>query len=231
MYGDLPAVHKLESRFKEAFPKETPLKRFASRYTFNGIDEIALRDLGVGRVRPAPTPAPAAPGAALPPFPPTGAVRPASPVRNSPQKRPLSPPRSPARVDAFKRARGVSPPRPAFQPPHAGRFAPPNRDVSPFPAARPPVPVAGRVPPAGPTAHAANPGGLPQALSWFIGRLPTTRSFDGPIFRADDIIGLFSNIGANGAGVPAGPAAVSHAPVRPPVGGRPGGFRGPGRRY
>lgn len=71
MYGDLAAVHKLEKRWAEAFPNgESPyciqanarvarrihihsdspdssLKRFAQRYKYDDIDQIALRDLGL----------------------------------------------------------------------------------------------------------------------------------------------------------------------------------------
>jgi cleavage stimulation factor subunit 3 len=225
-YGDLTAVRKLEARFAEAFPKETPLKRFAARYTFHGIDEIALRDLGLARGRAAAPPPPLAASAAnvFPPFPP-GQIRPASPS----QKRALSPPRSPARVDTFKRARAQSPPRGNFVPPAQNRFAPHQqqqqqgqgqRDTSPFPRAP--------VPGARPAAAATN--GPPQALSWFVTRLPTAQSFDGPVFHADDIVGLFAGINANGTAASAAHAhAPAPAPSRPPMGRQ--GFRGPGRRF
>lgn len=231
MYGDLPAVRKLEARFTEAFPKDMPLKRFASRYIFDGIDEIAIRDLGFGRGRTAHLAAPATGATVLPPFPPTGAPRVSTPMRSSPQKRALSPPRSPGRVDTFKRPRGVSP-APRFQPP-VNRFAPtpPAGRQSPNPMVRPPVPVARAAPVAPPVQSSYTPpapGGIPQALSWFIGRLPPSHSFDGPIFRADDIMGLIGGIASNGA---ATPPHNPHAPARPPMAGRPGGFRGLGRRY
>ncbi|GMK56794.1 hypothetical protein CspeluHIS016_0306340 [Cutaneotrichosporon spelunceum] len=149
VHGDLAAVHKLEARWAEAFPADSPLKRFAQRHTYAGVDEIALRDLGL-RVRQsgagaapasahtaAPPAAPAqAPRRALPPhmarppvppFPP----RTASPIPpSSPAKRDRSPPRSP---HPDKRARPTSPPR---------RFAPaggrsPRPSAWAWPTARP----------------------------------------------------------------------------------------------
>ncbi|KAF8966026.1 hypothetical protein BDZ97DRAFT_1917734 [Flammula alnicola] len=75
---------------------------------------------------------------------------------------------------------------------------------------------------------------LPNILSWFIGELPTPSSFDGPVFRTDDLMNLFRN-----AVIP----STSGRPKSPPPprsgGGRPppdyGPYQGPtggrGRRY
>lgn len=207
MYGDLTAVRKLEQRWAEAFPGDSPLKRFAQRFTFDGIDEIALRDLGFGKHRAAAA-APVAP----PALPPAGVgllQQQAGIAPRSPQKRPLSPlpAASPGRD---KRQRPASP-------------APPARGMQRFgsqdtrPPAMPPMPPRG-VPPRSVPTPPVHRSGLPNQLVWFIGQLPPTRSFDGPIFRPDDIIGLFSNIAANGTG---------NRPVVPPR-GPPAGY---GRRY
>ncbi|KAF8905733.1 hypothetical protein CPB84DRAFT_1844737 [Gymnopilus junonius] len=74
---------------------------------------------------------------------------------------------------------------------------------------------------------------LPGVLSWFIGELPGPNSFDGPVFRTDDLMNLFRN-----AVIP----STSARPKSPPPGpgrGRPppdyGPYQGPnsgrGRRY
>lgn len=243
IYGDLTAVHKLEARFAETFPNDSALKRFAARYTYHGIDEIAIRDLGFGRGRTAPrqqavaAPAGAAGAAvpAMPPFPPSAART------SSPHKRDRSPPRSPARGD-MKRARPASP-RPFARelPAHqAGRFQAPIRERSPIPPPRAVVPPRAIVPPAAPAAAVPNyqqydRSGLPKPLTWFMGTLPPARSFDGPLFRPDDIVGLFANIGPTGTGL--AQAAQGGAVGRAPIAGRPpvaGGFRGGpmgGRRF
>lgn len=221
MYGDLVAVHKLEQRWAEAFPADSPLKRFAQRFSFDGIDEIALRDLGFGRQRhtsaggfgggghgghggmAGPAPPPALPPAGVGMLQQQAGFQP-----RSPQKRPLSPlpAGSPGRD---KRARPASP-------------VPPARGMQRFgsndnrPPAMPPMPP--RAPPRAAPTPAVHRSGLPNQLAWFIGQLPPTRSFDGPVFRPDDIIGLFSNIAANGTG---------NRPV-PPARGPPAGY---GRRY
>jgi cleavage stimulation factor subunit 3 len=146
MYGDLAAVHKLESRFAETFPNgkrtsnmyiqandrsDSPLKRFAQRFTYNGIDQIALRDLGFGigprsiaaSARPTPIQAPLPPPhPSLPPLPPS---LPQPPIHASPNnKRPLPGTSSPdqrrpsidhsaqrPRSPEYKRQRPASPPR------------------------------------------------------------------------------------------------------------------------
>ncbi|BEI92019.1 uncharacterized protein CcaverHIS019_0408390 [Cutaneotrichosporon cavernicola] len=233
MHGDLAAVHKLEARWAEAFPSDSPLKRFAQRHTYAGVDEIALRDLGLrarqGGAGPAAAPHTAAPPAApapgpalrgraipphmarppVPPFPP----RTASPIPpSSPAKRDRSPPRSP-RPD-IKRARPASPPR---------RFAPVGgHSPVPPPRGRGPQP---------PPGSERDRSGLPTALSWFVGTLPPTRQFDGPIFRPDDIMGLFSNISPAGLGVGIGVGAGAAAPRPPMPPARPPARFAPGRRF
>lgn len=253
MHGDLAAVRKLETRWAEAFPADSPLKRFAQRHTYAGVDEIALRDLGL-RARQAGPSAPAAPAAApaqmaaggvrralpphmpqprlappVPPFPPRG-ISPAAgprvpPGSASPAKRDRSPPRSPGGGD-MKRARAASPLPPAGPARPPARFAPHGPGV-PL-GNRSPVPPTGRVPPRAAAVPDRDRSGLPKSLAWFIGVLPSARTFDGPVFRPDDIMGLFSNISAGGQGV--GPGAGSGAMPRPGMARPPARFA-PGRRY
>lgn len=252
MYGDLTAVHKLETRWAETFPKDVPLKRFAQRYTYDGVDEIALRDLGAGRRAPPQAPKaqaaapvavapPTGPSGAMPPFPPNRGRVASPPVRQPPPhlpvtKRDRSPPRSPGRLDGFKRQRGPSPPPRVVS---GGRFSPaPPRDRSPVPpprygpgavAARAPVPPV--VPaPAVPAYAQFDRTGLPKPVSWFIGQLPPARVFDGPTFRADDIMGVFESVSPNGAGGHAPPPPQPAYGRGPPARAPPRAY-GPGRRY
>lgn len=75
--------------------------------------------------------------------------------------------------------------------------------------------------------------GVSRGLAWFVGQLPNARSFDGefqlrysgsernilivpgPVFRPDDIMGLFSNIGSDGLRMPVGGPAPGYggAPI------------------
>jgi len=157
---------------------DPPLKRFAQRFKYNGIDAIASRDLGFRVTPPAPPgqaqntliPKRGAPSETPPPHIPTA----------SPLKREHEPPvshrdRSPSRENGqpFKRQRPASPP--PFRRPGGGyqersplppQGLPPRRDER---SSLPPV-----VPP-----REVDRSGLGFPLSRFIGSLPTTRAFDG----------------------------------------------------
>ncbi|KAI9638306.1 putative cleavage stimulation factor, 77kDa subunit [Dioszegia hungarica] len=253
MYGDLGAVQKLESRFSETFPGDSPLKRFAQRYTYNGMDQIARRDLGFGSPRPQPAAAPQAPF--LPPPvqnmpPPTMAIAPPPAQTIS---HPL-PPRShsPSRngngdFGGNKRYRPNSPPPPRrfdpgpIAPPAKGRgyLPPPGGDRPPVHMGPGPGPGYGGAPPRHasgngippPPGGYGGPGPMPprdgwdrsgvsKGVAWFVGQLPTARSFDvGPVFRPDDIMGLFSNIGPDGLRLPGGGPGPAGSGYGPPMGG------------
>lgn len=293
MYGDLSAVHKLETRFAEVFPNDSPLKRFAQRFIYNSLDEIAIQDLGFGRspVPPPSGPMPRLPSGAPAPTLPAGPATILPPAAHSSpsQKRPApeSPPRQRARSPqrgsrdfseahdepAYKRSRGPSPRRfPQAPPPptlpaygqNQPRFNPPLGDRgterSPMPPPMPPSQiqppmyrhdrqVSGGPPPpvhnSGPAFPSAPPptlapsgamanarggegfdrSGLTRPLAWFMSTLPSNRYFDGPVFRPDDIMGLFGNIDARGVGMPSGPAPSmlpppqQRAPPPPTIGG------------
>ncbi|WWD10146.1 hypothetical protein V865_008280 [Kwoniella europaea PYCC6329] len=284
LYGDLSAVHKLETRFAEVFPNDSPLKRFAQRYTYNGIDQIALRDLGFSAsARPpvlaqANVPLPTTSFTPVLPPPPIAAavVPPIGGPSHSPSggyKRPLPEGGSPRRgsIDRSpKRYKAHSPPPPPRRypdrerererdfPPRdnrdrdrnvsGGRYnaLPPTngRDRSPFTSTAPPPPPPGQMGSRGPPPPAGyaldkDRSGMGKPLVWFIGNLPSARAFDGPIFRPDDIIGLFNNIAPSGLGIPggagigAGPGPApgpGGPPPLPPQGGR-GGYADSDRRY
>ena len=144
---------------------DSPLKRFAQRFTYNGLDQIALRDLGFGARQQAPPPhfqpALAPPiGQVVAPLPPQ-AVAPTAQIPTPPQvKRPLpeDPRQNRPPSPIYKRQRAQSPQGRKFTPPTNDRVpnapipVPPrgfrdrnSRDRSPQPMPggyRPPVPPA-----------------------------------------------------------------------------------------
>lgn len=166
---------------------DSPLKRFAQRYAYNGLDQIALRDLGFGmrQVQPKPIVQAVQPPRAITP-------PPKRPLQESPRPRPPSP--------SYKRPRAQSPPR-RFTPPRTDRVPsnPPrnfrdrtSRDRSPVGYRR----DGGSIPPQQSYGGYGPPPGVPQSngyrapsgsygpelpppLSRFIGSLPSERSFDG----------------------------------------------------
>ncbi|KAG6887539.1 hypothetical protein C0995_014547 [Termitomyces sp. Mi166 len=254
-YGDLDAALKLEKRIADVYPADPPIKRFAQRHTYLGTDAIAAQDLGFALARKAPQ--------ALGRTETTTSVTTSNPgsvgsiggsggsgtnINAASHKRPASPDYRKREErggggggdysQSHKRARGMSPPPPRNErdrdrwdaPPSSRRRhspPPPNwdrdgRERAPLPPPReeekPKVPS------------------LPNVISWFIGELPTPTSFDGPVFRTDDLMNLFRN-----AVIPSSGRSKSPPPPTPPrSGGRPppdyGPYQGPGggrtgRRY
>ncbi len=156
---------------------ESPLKRFASRYIYQGIDQILLRDLGFG----AKTSTAAAPTvSSVPVKRPLPDDLPASPRIPEPRYRDDRPP--PPRGDLpMKRPRPLSPPPrererwPAPPPPENGWGQ--RRELSPPPRR---VEVRGPPPPAPmPPSEPLDRSGLPKTIVWFLGNLPSARTFDG----------------------------------------------------
>ncbi|KAH7921985.1 Suf-domain-containing protein [Leucogyrophana mollusca] len=253
-YGDLAAAQKLEKRIAEVYPSDPPIKRFAQRHTYLGTDAIAARDLGFAMAARQPTvlgpsglsgplekrtdslPSISC-NAHMPSSQPTTSKRPSSPdyKRREGSARPSDsgPP--------TKRARPMSPPPPRDRdrdrwdgPPSRRRFGSPaawererERELLPIKRERE------RDDEKGPS--------LPGVLSWFVGQLPSPSSFDGPIFRTDDLMMLFRNAVIPSATRRATPPPPPPPPAGPPRGaGRPppdyGPYQGPGggrggRRY
>ncbi|KAJ9116457.1 hypothetical protein QFC22_004899 [Naganishia vaughanmartiniae] len=200
MFGDLAATQKMEKRISDAYPADAPLKRFASRFAYNGIDEIASRDLGFGS------------RAVMPP--PPALPRLESQTVNSKRAHPESPRQSPrlpeqryrngrddraAQMSSnrneeprIKRVKPSSPPR--REPVRIGRreLSPPMRDQRPPMIPGPPVPEMDR-------------SGLPKAVVWFMGNLPRPNQFDGPLFHADDIMNVLSTVTIPTIPMPSGP--------------------------
>lgn len=196
-YGDLSAVHKLEARMSEVFPEDAPLKRFAQRWSYNGIDQIAIRDLGFNRARMGVAAPPAfAIAPVLPPVPasipaPIAVPTPVQPPQES-YKRPAPediPPRRPSSAEfsrSPKRHRAQSPPR---RYPERDDRPPPGRyrDSLPpvkAPSSIPPPPLAGpayATPSSGAYGGDKDRSGLEKPLAWFMAQLPNARSFDGQL--------------------------------------------------
>ncbi|KIM42654.1 hypothetical protein M413DRAFT_444338 [Hebeloma cylindrosporum] len=260
-YGDLEASLKLEKRMAEVYSSDPPIKRLAQRHMYLGTDAIADRDLGFAIARRATnnslgrtetsnslltssqqaTTAPHGHG--------TGAgsskqQRGASPEYRKREEgrggdysaghkrpRPGSPP--PARgPDRDRESRWDGPSRRRFSPPPPATWERDERGGG--------GPARGREPPPPPRVQEREEekprqGSLPQVLSWFIGELPTPSSFDGPVFRTDDLMNLFRNAVIPSTSRPKSPPP----PPRSVGGGRPppdyGPYQGPntgrGRRY
>ncbi|EGO01439.1 hypothetical protein SERLA73DRAFT_166004 [Serpula lacrymans var. lacrymans S7.3] len=240
-YGDLEAAQKLEKRIAEVYPSDPPIKRFAQRHTYLGTDAIAARDLGfavVGRQSGAvgsgsstssiekrtDSQLSIASASTVPAVPPPVSTptliahtkRAPSPDfkrrdesrapgdYGPPSKRPR--PMSPASRDRERGERFDGPPRRRFGSPAWEK----EREV--------------------PRRDREDEKGvmLPAVLSWFVGQLPTPSSFDGPVFRTDDLMMLFRN-----AVIPSSTRRPSPPPV-PRTSGRPppdyGPYQGPGGR-
>ncbi|KAH8832695.1 Suf-domain-containing protein [Flagelloscypha sp. PMI_526] len=202
--GDLEACLKLEKRIAEAYPSETPIKRFAQRHMYLGTDAIATRDLGFSQTKKPNTNKSKTAGTkdvslVLSSTGPSASNKraPSPESRKVPEPkraRPNSPPRGGDDRDRSWNSRRKSPP------------PPPRRDRE---EEKPPI-------------H------IPAVITSFIGQLPSASSFDGPVFRTDDLMNLLRNavIPASSRRSPPPPPSAAHPPrpVRgPPVAdyGRP----------
>ncbi|TBU57853.1 Suf-domain-containing protein [Dichomitus squalens] len=235
-YGDLAAAQKLEKRMAEVYPNDPPIKRFAERHKYGNVDSIATRDLGfvlsrgssggtrtngsssglLGRTdtlqsivsetaaKSASTPTPH--GSST-----SSTKRASSPdhrrrdeSRDYPSKRARA--GSPGPVRGRDRDRWDGPPHRRHGSPMWDRER--ERDVPPprrFKEER----------------EEDKGVQLPSVLSWFIGTLPTPNSFDGPVFRTDDLMQVFRN-----AVIPASSTVKPRSPVPAPRGGGSGGGGG-----
>ncbi|KAI0052667.1 Suf-domain-containing protein [Auriscalpium vulgare] len=241
-YGDLAAAQKLEKRMAEAYPGDPPIKRFAQRHTYHSIDAIASRDLGVAMARQSSgsgsshgsssslgrTDTQQSFGSTI--ITPTGSQQ----LPISSQKRASSPDHK-RRDDSYgpasyKRARpSTPPPRDRWEGANHGRrrYGSPSWEKDKEKDS--PVGIR-RVK----DVEDEKPVSLPSVISWFVGQLPTPGSFDGPVFRTDDLMQVFRN-----AVIPSVTGRARSPPPPPPrAGGRPppdyGPYQGPGsgrRRY
>ncbi|KAG6336073.1 hypothetical protein ID866_3020 [Astraeus odoratus] len=242
-FGDLEAAQKLEKRISEVYSNDPPIKRFAQRHTYLGTDAIAARDLGFAMAGRQPGSAGSASASTMSFEKRTESLQSLIPQTNVPPPQP--PKRQPSpdlkrREDSVKpdfgpptkRQRPLTPPRERDRdrfdgPPHRRRFASPagwekerDRELGHLKRER----------------EDDKPLPLPAVLSWFVGQLPNPTTFDGPIFRVDDLMMLFRN-----AVIPSATRRATPPPPPPPPrsAGRPppdyGPYQGPagrgGRRY
>ncbi|KAF8075815.1 hypothetical protein FPV67DRAFT_1469355 [Lyophyllum atratum] len=251
-YGDLDAAQKLEKRIAEVYPSDPPIKRFAQRHIYLGTDAIAARDLGFAMARKATTPAHGQ-GQGL------GRTETQQSIASSNtamvaaanivHKRPASPDYRNKRDErggggdysqSHKRARPLSPPparaereRDRWEPPPPRRRSPPPSSWEQRDRERAPLP-----PPRMMEREEEKPriATIPNVISWFVGELPASNAFDGPVFRTEDLMNLFRNAVIPSSGRLKSPPA----PTPPRGGGRPppdyGPYQGPGggrpgRRY
>ncbi|GJE94378.1 HAT and Suf domain-containing protein [Phanerochaete sordida] len=219
-YGTLEACHLLEKRMAEVYPQDPPIKRFAERHKYLGCDAIAVRDLGftfggrgngsANKTEVQPT---ASPGTQQSqPVPQTPAKRPSSPDHRrrdesrsssdyppSKRQRPVSPARGHDRDRWGDGARG-----------RGGRYASP----SPWDREREREGPPGRRYDNKERDEDKNVS-VPPVVSWFLGMLPAPGSFDGPVFRNDDLMQVF-----RGAVIPSStPGGRPRSPPPPPRGG------------
>ncbi|KIJ33188.1 hypothetical protein M422DRAFT_183517 [Sphaerobolus stellatus SS14] len=230
-YGDLSAADKLEKRMAEVYPDDNSMRRFAQRHMYSNHDAIAVRDLGWmppgsgssnGSVRnessnnllSTPT------SAVAQSFPGSTQKRPASPERSRPLGRSDSQDMGPPPP---KRAREMSPPPPRRDADRGDRGRGDRERREPPPSRRrygsPPDRNRGSPPRRGadggygrsdweretPAPAFEDRAAVPSLVGFFLSQLPTASSFDGPIFRVDDLMQVFRNatIPASGGQPPA----------------------------
>ncbi|KAF8759051.1 Suf protein [Rhizoctonia solani] len=223
-FGDLIGSQKLEKRLAEIYPNDPPIKRFANRYTYLGVDTIASNDLGFKVVRQSGS----AGGVAAPASPPTSnAKRAASPPRRAPdppakrfkgqapdadrareqeRERERERDRDPAeREKERERERDRERDRGDRRGAGAGGGAGAGAGAGGGGAGRwegpqsrrpnsPPPYRRGYDGPGRRHEDAHDEGGLPPLVAKFVASLPASQAFDGPVFRTDDLLTLFKNV-------------------------------------
>jgi len=213
-FGNLEACHKMEKRMAEIYPNDPPIKRFAARHKYLTTDVIAVRDMGFTFGSQSSNGSSSSQNTPHIPQ-----KDPQMQAQGSPAKRPPSPDYHKGRGDhgpPSKRLRPASPPRERDRwdshPTNKRRFESPagwDRDRDRDTPRR-----------AEKEEKEEKPFTLPEVLSSFIGMLPSPASFDGPIFRTDDLLQVFRN-----AVIASSSAARSRSPPPVPRGG--GGGRPP----
>ncbi|KXN88352.1 mRNA 3'-end-processing protein RNA14 [Leucoagaricus sp. SymC.cos] len=232
-YGDLEAAQKLEKRIAEVYPNDPPIKRFAQRHLYLSIDAIAQRDLGFAIARKESssssltrTETSNSLFSSLHPIISSASKRPSSVDRvRRDESRIIS--RTRSRSPIRDRERHRDGPRDRDR----GWDGPPRKRFSP-------PPPSGWDREGGGRDRGHRGGGrddgertkgvsLPSVLTWFIGELPTPASFDGPVFRTEDLMNVFKN-----AVIPSSTPRMKSPPPPPRSGGRPppdyGPYQGPG---
>ncbi|UZJ53960.1 hypothetical protein CBS101457_003280 [Exobasidium rhododendri] len=200
-FGDGASIAKIDERLSQVYPTETPVKRLVDRNSYMDLDVVGPRDLGLRTVIGGASAAERAVAAsreiaeeaagssmANVPTGPSGRSFPAFNQTNNQAgmgEEDQQPP--------IKRARFGG--RDAASPiPSGPRTVPPPRGVkrSVSPPARFVPPPRGEPPPSAPPINQAPPPPayieIPDGVMYFLDCLPSTASFDGPRFPAEDII-------------------------------------------
>ncbi|KAI0689097.1 hypothetical protein BC835DRAFT_1549432 [Cytidiella melzeri] len=227
-FGSLEASQALEKRIAEVYPTDPPIKRFAERHKYLGTDAIAVHDLGfvisrsngngsarsnassLGRtetqqsiVSNLPTSQPQQSQGSV-------TKRPSSPDH---RRRDESRGGSTDFGPPSKRQRAGSPQQRGYDRGERwerrkhGSPSPWDRERERDSSARRPE-----------KEREEEKSVIPPVLSWFISQLPMTSSFDGPVFRTDDLMQVF-----RGAVIPSSTGIRARSP--PP----PSAMRGSGR--
>ncbi|KAM5540704.1 hypothetical protein V8D89_005735 [Ganoderma adspersum] len=237
-YGDLAAAHKLEKRMAEVYPNDPPIKRFAERHKYSHVDSIATRDLGFvltksGNLRPNGSSGLLGRSDTLQSIVSDTAAKSATPTQGSSSSKRASSPdhrrRDESRDYPSKRVRASSPgsgrgrdrERERWDGPPHRRHGSPVRDREWDRDGPPPPPPASSRARFKEEKEEDKSVQLPNVLSWFIGTLPAPNSFDGPVFRTDDLMQVFRN-----AVIPSSSGVKPRSPPPPPRAGGGGGGGG-----
>ncbi|CAE6435414.1 unnamed protein product [Rhizoctonia solani] len=254
-FGDLIGSQKLEKRLAEIYPNDPPIKRFANRYTYLGVDTVASNDLGFKVVKQA---GPSASGVSASP-PSSSAKRAASPPRRAPdppakrfkgqgadndrareqererEREQRDRDRERDRMERERERERLEREKERDREKERERDRGDRRGGrwEGAPSRRPNSPPPYRRGYDGPGRRhedANDEGGLPSLVAKFVASLPTPQAFDGPVFRTDDLLTLFKNVNLPSRSPPP-PRMRSRSPPR---GGRPppdyGPYQGPGDR-
>ncbi|KAH8101899.1 hypothetical protein BXZ70DRAFT_932395 [Cristinia sonorae] len=188
-YGSLQSARDLEKRMAGMYPNEPPIKRFADRHKYLNVDAIAVRDLGFkfGRTGVAS----AQSGTVAAGSSSSSQAQSSQDVANSSQE------------SAMSVVSSGSSKRPATSSQH-------GRDVGPPPAKKHRVRSPSVSEASGSGRHREGGSGrrdgsrgrdepaeqvvnCPPVISWFMSVLPEASSYEGPVFKAEDMMHLLRN--------------------------------------
>ncbi|EST04684.1 Suppressor of forked [Kalmanozyma brasiliensis GHG001] len=165
-FGDSVAIQKLEARLAESYPDEPATKRFVARNSYMDLDLVGPRDLGLQAAIPGASAADRAVEAAK-----EGGAADEGPRRRTMQE--------------MKRLAAESLSDETSARPGAFAAGPPVKKFKRDSASPAPSGFGQTAPQAGPR-DAWNE--LPESVLVFMEMLPSAQLFDGPVFKAEDII-------------------------------------------
>ncbi|KAF8528207.1 Suf-domain-containing protein [Hysterangium stoloniferum] len=239
-HGDLNTAVELDKRMSEVYPEDNSMRRFAQRHMYGNHDPIAERDLGWVRSTPgssksghgsirqdlsssmssgvtssnvlawSSTPSKKRPPPESPEYGRTsGSRRAEGPDSGPPSKKPrehspLPPPRDRGRELRERDGRDGRPqPQQRYDSPDWARSSPPRRRDDEITRRD--------------WEKGSDSGDVPNFIVFFMGQLPQSVGFDGPVFRVEDLMQVFRN-----SRIPSMDSGRSPLRVRSPGGGRAG---------